>query len=70
MGPQLCGQLIFEEGGKEYSIEKKTVSSTNGVAKTGEQYGKEWNWPPYIIHTKKFKMDDRPKCEIEKHQKS
>ena len=49
---------------------KKTVSSTNGVGKPGQQHAKEWNWITFLYHTQKskFKMDERPKCDIGHHQ--
>ena len=41
-------------------MKKKTVSTTNGVGKTGPF--------SYTIHKNKFKMHERPKCEIGNHQ--
>ena len=38
MDPQLYGQLIFDKAGKN------TVSSTNGVGESGQQYAEEGNW--------------------------
>ena len=43
---------------------KKTVSSTNGVGKTGRWQAEE-NWTAFET---KLKMDERPKCEIGSHQ--
>jgi len=40
MGPQLYGQLIFNKAGNNIQW-KKTVSSTNGVGKTGQPHAKE-----------------------------
>ena len=40
MNPQLYGELTFDKAGKNIQGEK-TVSSTNGVGKTGQQYAKE-----------------------------
>ena len=33
---------------------KRTVSSINGVAKTGQPHAKEWNWTPILHHTKEL----------------
>ena len=40
MDPQLYGQLIFDKAGKTIQW-KKTVSSTNGVGKTGQPHVEE-----------------------------
>ena len=32
---------------------KKTVSSTNGVGKTGQQFAEKWTWTPFLHHTQK-----------------
>ena len=39
MNPQLYGQLIFNKAEKICNV-KMTVSSTNGVGKTGQQHAK------------------------------
>ena len=38
----LWGQLTFDEGGKTYNG-VKTVSSVNGVGRTGQTHAKKWN---------------------------
>ena len=38
MDPQLYGQLIFDKAGKNIQWKKKTVTSTNGIRKTGQQH--------------------------------
>ena len=50
--PQLHGQLIFNKGGKNIQWER-TVSSTNGVGKTGWWHAQEWNWTTFLHHTQK-----------------
>ena len=36
---------------------KKTVSSTNGVKKTGQPYAKEINWTTFLCYTQKQIQD-------------
>ena len=51
------------------SNEIKTVSSANGAGKLNSDMQK--NEPgslSYTIHKNKFKMDERPKCDIGHHQ--
>ena len=49
MDPPLYGQLIFDKAGK--NIQWKTVCSTNGVEKTGQQHARAKNWTPFLHST-------------------
>ena len=40
MDPQIYGQLIFDKARKNMQW-KKTISSTNGVVKIGQQHSEE-----------------------------
>ena len=38
---------------EEYTMGKKTVSSTKGVGKTEQLQAEEWNWTTFLCHTQK-----------------
>ena len=42
INPCLCGQLIFDKGGRVYN-KIKIASSTNGSSRARMIYGKKWN---------------------------
>ena len=43
INPYTYGHLIFDKGGRKYTLEKKIISLTSGVAKTGQPRVKEAN---------------------------
>ena len=43
INPYTYGHLIFDKGGRKYTLEKKIISLTTGVAKTGQPRVKEAN---------------------------
>ena len=42
INPLICGQLIYNKGDKNYTMEKR-VYSVWGAGKTGQLHVKEWN---------------------------
>ena len=70
MDPQLYGQLIFNEAGKNTQWKKRQrLSSINGAGKLDSHMQKYETGPlSYTIHKNKLKMDERPKCETGIHQ--
>ena len=43
INPHTYGHLIFDKGRKKYTLEKKNISLTSGVAKTGQACVKDGN---------------------------
>ena len=68
-GPTTIWLTNLQQSRKDYPMEKKTVSSTNGVGKLDSDTQKNETGPlSYIIHKNKFKMDERSKCDSENYQ--
>ena len=72
INPSLCDQLIFGKGGTSIHW-SKTVSSMNGVGRTGlvhakkkkkKERKKETRPPTYTIHKNKLKIDKRLKYKL------
>ena len=56
MNPHLCGQLIYDKGGRIHNREK-TPSSLNGV-KTGKLHARNQTGLPFhMMQKNKFKMN-------------
>ena len=51
--PCIYDQLIYDKGAKNIQWER-TVSSINGVGKTGQPHAKEWNCTIILHHTQKL----------------
>ena len=68
LDPQMYGQLTFYKQDR-ISNGIKTLSLANGAGRTGQQHAEdETGLLSYTIHSNKFKMDERPKCETGNHQ--
>ena len=52
-GPIDVWPTNLQQTRKEYPMGKKTVSSANGVGKTGQQHTEEWTWTTFLHHTQK-----------------
>ena len=46
---------------------KTTVSSANGIGKTGQWHAEECSWTTFLLKIK-LKLDGRPKCKTGSHQ--
>ena len=46
--PMLIQSVKLQQKRQEYTMGEKTVSSINGVGKTGQLHTKEWNWAFFI----------------------
>ena len=57
INPCTYGHLIFDKGGKNIQLRKKTISLTSGTGKTGQPSVKELNLNTNTIHKYKLKMD-------------
>ena len=44
----------LQQSRKEYPMEKKTISSKNGVGQTVQQHAKEGNWTTFLDHTQNY----------------
>ena len=52
-GPPILWSTNLRQNMKEYLMGKKTISSPNGVQKTGLLYEEERNWTTFFNHTQK-----------------
>jgi len=62
-GPSTLWSTNLRQSRKECPMEKRTVSSTNGVGKTVQPHAELTGSLSYTIQKNKLKMDERPKCD-------
>ena len=68
MDPQLYGQLIFDNAGKNIQFKKESLQQV-ALGKLDNNMQKSETRPlSYTIHKNELKMDERPKCEKGNHQ--
>ena len=68
MDPQTYSQLIFDKAGKNIQWNRQSPQQMVLGKLDSDMQKIELGPLSYTIHTKKFKMDERPKCKTGSHQ--